>query len=147
MLATNHTLTGIAIAVSVHNSFTAAVLAFFSHFALDAVPHFGNSQTLHPGTRQFIYLLIGDIALGSLAFFTSVVLWQEAAFGIFFAVTAALAPDFLHPIKWFFGKVVIPPFQEFHSRIQWSETPQGIIVEAVWFTALSAFLFISANGF
>ena len=42
MTATNHILTGATIALAVNHPAVAIPLAFVSHFAWDAIPHFGD---------------------------------------------------------------------------------------------------------
>lgn len=136
MTGFNHTLAGSIIAVLVPAPFVPLV-AFMSHFVLDAVPHFGNlSWAPDHGdrsfSRKFVLLLIGD-AIGCFAslFFAWWLFpdkWLIITIGAFFAA----GPDFLWlidgKIKW------LKPFFRFATWIQWGERPWGWTLEIVYAT-------------
>lgn len=137
MTATNHALTGALIGLGIANPAVAVPLAFASHFALDAIPHFGVSDRSVIGKDKFAALLICEAA----ACLTVVILlgmtrplhWLVAAVCAF----VAASPDFM----W------IPAFLRarhhqklkrnrhillFHHVIQWYQRPFGIVVELAW---------------
>ena len=129
MTGFNHTLAGCVIAV-MSPAPLAPLLAFSSHFVLDALPHFGRSARFRPYTREFKWLLVFDallcfISLG-LAIWVFPALWWLL---IICALTATL-PDFL----WLFnGKIAwLNGFYKFAGDIQWGERPWGWILELVY---------------
>lgn len=135
MIATNHALTGALIGIFVPLPYTPFV-ALISHFILDALPHFGNSDTVKPYTRSFKALLLLD-ALGLIgvvlfSWYIAPTAWQTMAIG---AIFAAL-PDVL----WLFKKRIswLKSYFTFAKYIQWSETPDGWTYELFYF----AFIFL-----
>ena len=132
MTGLNHVLTGTVIALSVKNPVLAPIIALFSHFILDAVPHFGNFTSIYaPYTRAFKrYIVIEAMSIGlilgtALIFFTS--MWWLIFVCSFFAI----APD----IFWLIEKRLLPKnrfrkmFYQLHQGIQWKERPWGWIIE------------------
>lgn len=148
MTATNHIITGALIATRIHNPAIALVVAVLSHFALDALPHFG--KVVH-NSKEFLVILGTDIVvastfLGYLAASRPSNWLLMAACGIFAAM-----PDLMWlPRFWkeLHGKDVsskkVDVITRFHSKIQWCERPWGIGVELLWFVsyvfALSPFI-------
>lgn len=131
MIATNHALTGALIGIFVPLPYTPLV-ALVSHFILDALPHFGNSDTVKPYTKPFKFLLFFDaLGLVGVVIFSwhiAPLMWQTMAIG---AIFAAL-PDVL----WLFEKKMprLKSYFTFAKRIQWSETPDGWTYELFYFS-------------
>ena len=141
MTATNHALTGAIIGLSLSNPLLAVPLALVSHFALDALPHFGfdkgSGDTSILRTKAFIRLLVIDIILCLLLVATIVIVhpgnWLLATVCAF----VATSPDtlsinrFMTALK---GKeYALKGYQKFARDIQWFERPIGSVVELAWF--------------
>ena len=137
MTATNHAITGAIIAIVIDKPLLALPLAFFSHFAQDALPHYGYPG--HGGYKHDLkyrltkILMAIDPFTGLFLFF--LLLHYSVSVWVYAAAFLALSPDFYDfvlyciykrdPSKTWFGK--------FASIIQWCERPWGIVVELVWF--------------
>lgn len=74
MTATNHALTGAVIALAINEPWLAIPLAFLSHFAIDAIPHWDyainrkrpyDSRFIEP---HFFKLLSADLVLAFIMF-------------------------------------------------------------------------------
>lgn len=140
MTATNHAVTGALIAAAVSNPVIGLPLALLSHFALDALPHFGAHTVAKPGSKEFKYILIFDGFLTTSFLIT-----------IFFAGIAADYPWWLLPLGGFLGGIPdlmwLKHYQNdlrgqdkhwdivrtIHKKIQRYEVSWGWTVEAVWF--------------
>lgn len=138
MTATNHGLAGAVIAIALHKYPAAAVAAApFSHFVLDALPHFG--ETLDAKSSRFLRRLALDMALAVAATLFIASLWPGISLLIIACAFLAASPD----LMWLYYYYLRPTpekkwgrLAKFHSRIQWSQTPPGIVVEAVWFAII-----------
>ena len=141
MRAINHALTGAVIGFSISEPALALPAAFLSHFALDAIPHFGERRKEHAG-KNFHDLLILDTLL---CFGLVLVLaiwrprhWLLAAFCAFLATS----PDFMWVGKYLRAraghkaKPVKNIVMRFHGKIQWFERPLGLAVELAWAPAM-----------
>lgn len=136
MRAINHTVTGAAIGAAIGSGW-AIPLALVSHLVLDIIPHSGG--TSHVSSRFKIELLL-DAAL-SAGFLLAVLLLQPynwpiiVASGIFAAI-----PDLWWLPYWVQElrgkKMKLDPIGNFLSRIQWSETQVGYLIEATWLVAV-----------
>jgi len=148
MTAPNHALTGALIGLTIANPAVAIPIAFLSHFALDAVPHYDRpavEESKRLRSRQFLleFLLLG----GGLCLLIVVLLvtarpahWITAVICAF----AAAAPDLMWLPKFIAAKRGHKMPQEnwlwhFHGKIQWSTSPAGVWVELVWFAVAGAF--------
>ena len=134
MLLTNHTLTGLVLSRAISNPWLLAPAAFASHLAIDSLPHFGRSEWSfnHPINRTFLVVATTDnlialsLFMGALAYQPSH--WRQTLVGVFFATL----PDLLFLPGVFLHKPIKNAFTRFHSRIQWSHTISGGLVEAGW---------------
>ncbi len=144
MTATNHALTGAVIGLAVGNAWLVIPAAFVSHFALDALPHFGvrGSEAKWLRSKRFRALLILDmtacLALVLALFLNGGQHWFLAAACAFTATT----PDLFwieRLIKALKKRPLLKeyknPFKQLHSKIQWFALPPGLIVEGVWASA------------
>lgn len=130
------------IAITVKRPELAIPLAFVSHFVQDAIPHW-DYGTSRPGGRllskKFNRLLAADflLALIAMAFFAGV--FPELMWIIWISMFAAAAPDLMWAYYYIYinkikkRKIEFNWLARFHSGIEWSETPKGLIVEVVWF--------------
>ena len=136
MFLTNHTLTGAAIGLAV-NPLLALPAGVISHLTLDAVPHFGYpglDLTKNPG----LSLAITDGLISLTTFLFIVSMFPGQAMPIVLGVFGATLPDLLYIPRYLFKYRPTNFFARFHKKIQWSETPLGIISEVAW-----AFLMVS----
>lgn len=144
MTATNHSLTGALIAVAVTNPI-AIPLAFLAHFAMDAIPHFGISETdvfKKPDNKIFRTVLSTDslvalvgLILVPIALHRVVPIWLSLA-----CMIACMSPDLVW--GWHYYHVIKNHvhrkrswFSRLHKKIQWKEVEWGASVEAVWLAA------------
>lgn len=139
MTAINHALTGALIGFSVANPVLAIVLAFVSHFVLDALPHYdyGASRSKKGVISTFFkrLLIIDGLLCISLVAFLAIkhpVHWQLAAVCAFIATS----PDLMH-LNHFYRAHRSEPwkpnlYNRFASKIQWFERPIGAFVEVAW---------------
>ncbi len=140
MTATNHVLTGALIGVVITNPYFALPVALASHFALDALPHFGMPRSRFRSVRFGVYL-VADICLAAIILLslaiTQPIHWQLM---LATAVTAASPdlmwlPHYLRALNRQRHKPLIG-IERFHSVIQWSQTSLGLGLEAIWFVAI-----------
>jgi hypothetical protein len=137
MTATNHGLAGSLLAVLlVKYPAVAICLAPFTHFLLDLTPHFG-MKNFDSHSKRFYYILGTDMIVAVVTTLILAFVWSEIWRLIIVCAFLAASPD----IMWFYYYYLKPsaqkdPVARFHSWIQWSQTPRGLITEAVWFLVL-----------
>ena len=141
MTATNHALTGAAIGLAMHGSWLALPLAFVSHFAVDAIPHFGGGDRLLITSNQFRLMLIIDGLLAILLALGIMLAHPANWWVVDLSAFAAASPDLMwigRFVQAQRGQKQIPIAEwnwlmRFHSKIQWYEKPRGAIIEGLWF--------------
>lgn len=147
MNATNHAAAGVVIAVVIKEPAVALPLAFLSHFALDALPHFGYKERGFANffKQRLTYLVV---ALDIVGVMTLLYLIRDSSWIIYVSGILAVSPDFAWYYRYFFleRKDLSNPgednaFDRWHSRIQWCERPWGLIVEVLF--AVGALYLIS----
>lgn len=137
MTATNHAITGAIIGALLPTPL-APIIALASHFLLDILPHFGNSDTVKPYTKSFILLLVIDalLCIGIVIFgwFFAPDKWLIMGVSAF----CATAPDILWllegKVRWLRG------YFRFAKRIQWGEMPEGWTYELFYFAVMCVVL-------
>lgn len=138
MTATNHALTGVIIAAAIPNPAIGLPLALLSHFALDALPHFGKHPKLHYTSRAFLVFLAIDLAVAVLVLTAVILSWPHSWFVPVLGGFLAMSPDAM----WFPGYLrnlrgqeprPLGPLKRAHLWIQWAELPWGYVFEVVWF--------------
>jgi hypothetical protein len=142
MTATNHALTGAVIALAVKQPVLAIPLAFLSHFAADVIPHFDIRPT-RPKLVAPIAAVDSILAL-SLAILIVFFLKNDVSWWVIMAcMFAAVSPDLVWGWRYFrlldVNAVFTKPWSwlsRTHYNIQWSETPQGGVVELLWFISM-----------
>lgn len=148
MRAINHTVTGAAVGAVIGNPWIALPAALLSHLVLDIIPHSGGDKGGHT-TKFFKITLLIDAAL-SAGFLLAVYVLQPADWPLIIACgMLGAAPDLLWFPYWVLElkgqKRQLDPVGRFLSWIQWSETPKGYYIEAVWLVgALYAFFVLTA---
>jgi hypothetical protein len=155
MTATNHALTGAAIAMLVKRPELAIPAAFLSHFVLDAVPHYNppnmtkkyfknyqDAWNKKLKLKSFRIIFTADMLLFLVVLLTVPLLAPShvSPLTVFFSAVAAAAPDFDGGLKFLlrqFGLLRKKTkdndwFSRYHIAVQWMERPWGIYVELVW---------------
>jgi hypothetical protein len=152
MTAINHALTGALIGLTVSHPVLAVPLAFVSHFALDAMPHYDppgdtHEERIDSKTFLWVQLIAGFILCVSLVgvlFFTHPAHWLNAAVCAFIATT----PDMYTFPRYVSVKRTgkdLPRedwglFGRIHNRVQWKTAPIFGWLEAAWFVGATALL-------
>ncbi len=149
MTITNHVVAGAVIGIAVGQPIVAIVLAFASHFLMDALPHFG-----YAGNKGFTEVLkhrlsyaVGIITLIS----TIAVIVLLAINGAWFAILTGIVAASPDAVGWYnyvafekkgnsakSGLALL--HVKYHRRIQMFERPWGIYIEIVAFVLLSLLL-------
>lgn len=126
------------VALTVRNPLLAIPLSFASHFACDALPHFGVSDD-KVFKRTFNIILVTDFLVSVAAMVVLGSLFPAQRWLIWACMVAAASPD----LMWAYYRlylehykriknVQLGPIARFHARIQWSSTVPGLAVEAGW---------------
>lgn len=133
MTTANHALSGALISLVITQPAIALPVAFISHYALDALPHWGvNDNTKTPKEKFYAhvrYELVGALGIIALIF--------SGAYGwnfVLLASVVAILPDVEWPVRYlaFARQGKQPPATltaRFHKRIQWCERSWGAYVE------------------
>ena len=147
MTATNHGLFGAAIAVTLSgNPVLAVVIAPFSHFLLDALPHFGDDEMDLKG-RKFFKILVFDACLAVVTTLIIAFAWSENFLLVVACAFLAASPD----LMWIYYEYINKPLKtkhllpKFHHEIQRFATPKGAFVEVVWYLVFFVGLLIASN--
>ncbi len=136
MTGTNHVLTGVAIGLAVQQPVLAVPLALGSHFALDALPHYGGDS--HK-TKKFLTLLAIDGTLIAIVLVSLIV--SQPSNWVLALVCGLLAaspdfmwlPNFLRDLSdHHTRKPYDDPITKFHKRIQWAEKTYNWPYEFAW---------------
>lgn len=151
MTASNHLLAGAAIAVSVKQPWLIVPLALASHYAMDALPHFG----VHRGEpfarnrhRMFRMVLAADIFLAVIALFTLPRLIDGSiipASVLLAGMLLAWVPDSVWVYRFFHELKTKRKYEHrgrsdrFHAAIQ-RESVRGIFVEIACLSGLVAYM-------
>ncbi len=137
MTASNHVLTGMVIGSAISNPLIAIPVAFLSHFAIDALPHFAIKNQKD---STFLYYLSIDSGIAA-GLILSVFLLQPSNWLLVIASGIACAspdlmwmPDWLRTIS---EKKQKKPglIKKFHAKVQWAERYDriGLVIEVIWF--------------
>lgn len=143
MLITNHVLSGAAIGAASGRPAAALPLGIASHFALDALPHWGRWRS----REHFLRVAVADglTGLGAMAAVYALTARERRAAVLAGMVGAAL-PDLDKPSELFFGRSPFPAAVDaFHGRIQ-DEAPGRFYSHEVVGGLLFATAFAVAAG-
>jgi hypothetical protein len=133
MLVTNHVLSGAVIGAVIRRPVPAFLLGVASHFALDAVPHWGKfgNGLLRVAVPDG---LIGLATIGAMA----AVAPPGRRPAVLAAMAGAALPDLDKPSKLFFGRSPYPrAVDQFHMAVQ-HEAPRRAHYEAVFAMVLAS---------
>ena len=123
MLVTNHVLSGAVIGAASRRVVPSFALGVLSHFALDAVPHWGKWD----GPPTFMQVAVPD-GLAGLAVMGAMtaIAPRGQRLGVLAGMAGAALPDLDKPCKVFFGFSPFPrAFDRFHMVIQ-DEAPHRL---------------------
>jgi hypothetical protein len=143
MTATNHYITGVAIATLIPNPAVALPLALLSHFVLDALPHFGDSK-YHQKLRAFALIWLSDfiILISMLCLTLLKNPWWYALAGFL-----GTSPDLAWIYRFYFVNKNVDAhtknmnwINKFHNNIQKFEFRGGMLVEIPFAIALTLVL-------
>jgi hypothetical protein len=138
VLITNHVLSGAVLGWLAPSVPAAAATGFASHFALDAVPHFGVADP------HFLKVAVPDGLLGLAAIgVVAATTPRHRRLRVLAGIAGACLPDLDKPSRQFTGRSPFPAwFDRGHSRLQ-RESPSRFGVElaaaATFATLLAAF--------
>ncbi|HTE22131.1 MAG TPA: hypothetical protein VK674_03745 [Candidatus Limnocylindria bacterium] len=148
MTVTNHILAGALIGMTVHNPIVAALLAFASHFVMDALPHFGYagrkgySEALK---HKLSYGVAGFTLISSVAI-VGILMVNREWFALMTGLVAA-SPDAVGLYNYLMYERRDQAAQglsklhiKTHRAIQWCERPWGVLTELATSIALSSVL-------
>lgn len=136
MTATNHALTGTAIALAVKKPELAIPLALASHFALDAIPHFGvpPEQFIF---KRYLRIVAADLIIAAALTLVLLIVFRQYFWLLLGCIAVSVGPD---AVWWFYrrnleknDKTGLDPLTRFHWWIQWKEFKNGMYIEAAWF--------------
>jgi hypothetical protein len=116
VLLTNHVLSGALIGALARRPAAAFAAGAASHFALDAVPHWGDWAS----TRHFLRVAVPDglISLAAMGAIAALAPAERRA-AVVAGMTGAALPDIDKPAKLWFGRSPFPgAVDRFHIRIQ-----------------------------
>lgn len=149
MTITNHVLAGSIIGVAIGQPVIALLVAFMSHFAMDALPHFG-----YPGNKGYSEVLKHRLSYqaGIATVITTLLVvilliakmkWLALSAGIVAALPDALGIYNYRKYEKHDTKatgVIKLLHVKFHRAIQWCERPWGIYIEAITAVVLTIIL-------
>jgi len=140
-------LAGAVIALSVKEPVLAVSLAYLSHFALDALPHFGlhTAKNVFERNEQKSFQLYTATGIALAMLVTPLLfVWLNGAVSLWLlgaCLLAALLPDVVW--VWRFAQEIITKkekprgwLSELHVRIQKLDYPWGAAVEVLWFPGM-----------
>ncbi|HSE29701.1 MAG TPA: hypothetical protein VLA77_03915 [Candidatus Saccharimonadales bacterium] len=145
MTITNHVLAGAIIGLTITNPFVAVVLAFASHFFMDALPHFGYAGQKGYGEalKHKMSFVVATLTLLTTLIVVGLIVANAEWFALLTGLIAA-SPDAVGIYNWLAYEKqdrqahgILRVFHvKFHRAIQWCERPWGVIVEVAVFVIL-----------
>lgn len=147
MTGSNHVVTGALIATVIPQPLVAVPLALLSHFVLDMLPHFGDTDQHSWLNRNFIYILAADAFICA-SFLLALVILQPVNWVLMIICgVVAVSPDALWLPYYLAERKGIQrehsPLAKLFKWIQWGERPSGIYIEAAAFVMLLTVFVIS----
>lgn len=114
MLITNHVLSGAVVGALSPDTVSAVTRGFVSHFALDALPHFGVDD------EHLMKVAVPDGLVGLAAIYAVVQATpRDRLLPVLGGIFGACLPDIDKPARQFFGQSPFPRwFDRAHSAIQ-----------------------------
>ena len=147
MTGTNHGMTGAVIALVVKEPFLAIPLSYASHYACDAIPHYGLVVGGELFDKKFNYTLLADFMTALVIMVILGAKFPSQKWVIWSCMVAAASPD----LMWAYYNLYIEKIQHkkphlgiiarFHTWIQWYQKPKGRFVEMTWFLMMGLIIF------
>lgn len=138
MIGFNHAAAGIIIGATVPLPYV-PIVALISHFIMDALPHFGNSDTFKPYNKPFVGLLVFDAVMCFVVLGTGIYFMPDKIPALILGTFFATLPDFMWPLE---GKAhALRPYFKFAKKIQKFEISDGWTYEIIFFT-IAVVLFV-----
>jgi hypothetical protein len=139
MLVTNHVLSGALIGYAAPNAPVAFVAGVVSHFAVDAVPHWGENRPL----SELLHVAVTDGLLGlAVMGLATVAAPVDSRVPVLAGMAGAAFPDLDKPSTLFFGSSPFPEaWDAFHQRLQREaphRMPQEVLVGIAGAMAVAA---------
>jgi hypothetical protein len=144
MTGFNHGMTGAVIAITVKKPELAVPLAFLSHFLQDAIPHWDYGTGRPSGqffSNRFNTFLISDFLFSLVLMVLIGLAFPYQTWLIVACMIAAASPDLMWGYYYLYlqrikrRKLRLNWLARLHSKIEWSESLPGAIVEVLWFAA------------
>lgn len=137
MLSTTHAAAGAVIGAACPNPAAAAIAGWFSHFALDAVPHWGSEDS-----RKFLRVArVDGLAMLALSCMLVTLAPPRRRCSVAAGLFAAVAPDLDKPVLHFFNRQLYPEaLRRIHSRVQRGRESEDRLASEVLRLLLSAAL-------
>lgn len=130
-------MNGAVIALFISRPEIAVPLAFLSHFAADAIPHWDYGTSLKngkAGSKTFNNILKADFALALACMVILGFLFPAQRWLIWACMAVSAAPDAAWYYYYYVNKAKKYDWlSRFHDWTEWSETPKGLYYEAAWF--------------
>ncbi|MEI7683049.1 MAG: hypothetical protein WCJ24_01960 [Candidatus Saccharibacteria bacterium] len=143
MTATNHAVTGALVATFVHIPVLAIPLAFASHFALDALPHFDYPASDCHSLKFFIWL-VADIGFALSILTTLLILKPPGVYLLLTCSFVSMSPDLMWAYYISYKRNVgiknWPRIAKFHKLIQTHTNSKLWPVEMIWFITTGTLL-------
>ena len=140
MTATNHAITAANMAL-VAQAWWILPVALLSHFALDALPHYGEPTPEARAARFKTILTVDAIMLVMLTWLVIVTVHSQYIWLVLLCMFLAMLPDSVWAYRMYKerreGELPMRnPITNFHAHIQWGEREWGWIIEIGWFVAM-----------
>lgn len=162
MVLSPHSILGAIIATEVSRSTNQAVLgiilAFFSHFLLDAIPHW---DYLISSLKKVSFFPLGKlikttefwrdvlfVALDLIICFSIIaVFWKQSQYFIVAinGAFAAILPDLFQFLYWFFpSSFLLQKFKKFHHQFHASKKPKNKLLGILWQVTFTVLIIVVA---
>ena len=137
MFSINHVATASVLALTVDQPVVVMPVAFASHLALDALPHFGRYNKIKFGTPAWNQMAMVDLIFALCLCIIIGLARPEKFIVVLLAAFCAIFPDILWAVFGRFEHSWLGPFYRFHKWVQWGERPWGVLVEVGWLCAMT----------
>lgn len=139
MTATNHAITAANMAL-VAQAWWILPIALLSHFALDALPHYGE-PTPEARAVRFKTILAVDAMMLVLLTWLVVATTSQYKWLVLASMFFAMLPDSVWAYRMYRERKegTLPmrnPITNFHAHIQWGERSWGWLIEIGWFVLM-----------
>jgi hypothetical protein len=145
MIGLNHALTGAVIGLVVREPVLVAPLALLSHFALDAIPHFGGHPIYKWGDKRFFRIIAADGIACIIIVGLIITLAPQFTIPVLLGVFFAMLPDALL-VHYYTKKPLNNWFHNFHLKIQWYEKPPGLLIEGFYLVVIVFLTFLQIGS-